>query len=103
MDPESIVITLNGVPVSVAHNNNKEFTFRLSGEGETELTIAGRDKYGQVLDPPYKPIKFTVLPLDTTPPEIVDDECVPRNGATGVDPSTILKIVLVFSEPSQAK
>ena len=67
MYPESVVITLNGIPVSVDHNNNKEFAFILYKEGEVELTIAGRDKHGQALDPPYKPIKFTVLPLIRLP------------------------------------
>jgi len=97
MANESVVISLNNIPVSAVPYEKTVLMFALEREGEFELTITGEDLYGQELSPPYEPIKFTVVGMDVKLPEIVDDECEPENGAQEVDPE-IRSFVVAFSE-----
>jgi hypothetical protein len=99
MDAESVAITLNGVPVSATSEDGVIFSFSIEGEGEFELAITGKSISGQTLYPEYEPIKFRAVDVDTTPPEIVDDECDPRNGAFGIHVDKYGELFVVFSEP----
>ena len=72
-------------------------SFSQSPIGTLELSITGEDINGQKLDPPYEPIKFTVVGPDIKLPYIADDECKPENEAQEVDPDTE-QFIIVFSE-----
>jgi len=70
--------------------------------GTATLTINGKDKAGNAL--PAAALALTVKAADTTPPDIDAAASAPANGATGVDPATVTKIVIVFTETmSEAK
>jgi len=70
--------------------------------GNVTLTIGGSDKAGNALT--AATIALTVKAADTTPPDIDAKASAPANGATGVDPATVTKIVIVFTETmSEAK
>ena len=97
MANESVVISLNNIPVSAAPYEETVLIFTPEREGEFELAITGEDLYGQKLSPPYEPVKFTVVGLDAKLPELVNDECEPENGAQDVDPG-IRSFVVAFSE-----
>jgi hypothetical protein len=65
--------------------------------GAHTLTGSGTDKEGQTVD--FGPVNFTAIAPDTTAPEIVDNKCDPKNGATGVDPADYPEtLIIVFSE-----
>ena len=97
MANDTVVISLNGVPVSATPYDDEMLEFTLEDEGEFELTITGEDIHGQMLEPPYEPISFTVVAPDVLMPRIVADECKPENGAQEVDPD-IEQFIIAFSE-----
>ncbi len=99
MNAGSVVISLNGTPVSATSTDGMTFKFQTGMEGEFELTIDGKDIYGNELDPPYEPIVFRVTAPDRTPPEISDLECDPMNGSMYVDPAGYTGVVIAFDEP----
>jgi hypothetical protein len=63
--------------------------------GTVTLTINGSDKAGNALA--AATVALTVKAADTTPPDI-DAASSPANGAAGVDPATVTKITVVFTE-----
>jgi hypothetical protein len=70
--------------------------------GNVTLTINGSDKAGNALS--AATVALTVKEADTTPPEIDSAKSSPAYGATGVDPATVSKITIVFTETmSEAK
>lgn len=97
MANDTVVISLNGIPVSATPYDDETLTFTLEDEGEFELTITGEDIHGQTLEPPYGPISFTVVGPDVLMPYIVADECEPENGAQEVD-TDIEQFIIAFSE-----
>ena len=100
MKPEHLAISLNGTQVPATSHDGITFSFTPLEEGETKLEITGRDTSGQQLDPAYGTMKFTVTASDVVPPEILDAECRPENGASLVEPDDYMEyLVVVFSEP----
>jgi hypothetical protein len=64
--------------------------------GAVTLTVGGSDKAGNALT--AATVALTVKAADTTPPDIDAANSSPANGATGVDPATVTKIVVTFTE-----
>jgi hypothetical protein len=65
--------------------------------GEHTLTGTGTDKEEQTVD--FGPVKFTATAADNEDPTILDDDCVPENGDTGVEPTAVTETVTIkFSE-----
>jgi len=64
--------------------------------GSVTLTINGSDKAGNKLD--TSTVALIVKATDATSPYIDDASCSPANGATGVDPNKVAKIVIRFTE-----
>jgi hypothetical protein len=70
--------------------------------GNVSLAINGSDKAGNKLA--AVTVALVVKAADNTPPDIDAATCSPANGATGVDPATVSKIVITFTEAmSEAK
>lgn len=64
--------------------------------GAATLAVTGADVAGNELA--AVSISVTVTSPDTTAPDIAADKCDPKNGATGVDPASVSKITIVFTE-----
>lgn len=60
------------------------------------LTVTGEDVAGNALA--AATLTYTLKAADTTAPTIDDAACSPKNGASGVDPSSVSEIKIVFSE-----
>ncbi|MDQ1329230.1 MAG: hypothetical protein QG641_2519, partial [Candidatus Poribacteria bacterium] len=70
--------------------------------GNVSLSINGSDKAGNALT--AVTVALVVIVADNSPPDIDAAGCDPKNGATAVDPATVSKIVITFSEAmSEAK
>jgi hypothetical protein len=89
--------TVNG-SAATADTTGKTWTWTATGlaVGTSTLKVAGKDVAGNALDDVS--ISVTVAVADTTAPTIVAASCVPANGAVGVDPATVTKMTVAFSE-----
>jgi hypothetical protein len=100
---DSYTITLGGAAVTATSTDNKVVTFSPAAEGDAQaLSITATDACGASLDPAPAPVSFNVKAPDTTPPSLVGASCAPPDGKTGVDPTTVTEIKLVFSEELSA-
>lgn len=96
---DSISITFGGAAVTPTTTDNKVLTFTPTKEGAGQaLAITAEDACGASLDPAYAGATFEVAAADSDAPELVGDDCEPKDGADGLDPVDITEIVLVFSE-----
>jgi hypothetical protein len=97
---ETISITLGGAAITPNTTDNRVYTFTPTAEGNGQaLAITAEDACGDALDPAYGGATFNVAPLDTTAPTILGNQCVPKNGDTGVDPADVTEeIIIKFSE-----
>jgi hypothetical protein len=89
--------SVNGA-AAVNSGDGKTWTWTATGlaVGTSTLKVTGADVAGNALDDVS--ISVTVAVADTTAPDIVAASCVPANGATGLDPATITKMTIVFTE-----
>jgi hypothetical protein len=88
-------VTVNG-SAATAEADGK--TFKWSGAltvGDATLAVAGKDVAGNELAAVSLAIKVTAVDKDA--PDIAATSS-PKNGATGVDPASVTKIVIVFTE-----
>jgi hypothetical protein len=100
---ESATITLGGAAITPTTTDNKVFIFKPTKEGAGQaLAITAEDKCEAGLDPAYPGVSFDVIAPDITAPKLLGDQCAPKNGATGLDPTTITEIVLMFDEALSA-
>lgn len=79
--------------------DGKTATVAPSGEwpaGALSLTISGKDVAGN--DLAAAALSYTVKEADKVAPDIVADSCSPKNGASGVDPTSVSGITIVCSE-----
>jgi hypothetical protein len=88
--------TVNGA-AAVNSGDGKTWNWSATGlsAGASTLKVGGADVAGNKLD--EVSISVTVTAPDTTAPDIAATSA-PKNGATGVDPATVTKIVIVFTE-----
>jgi hypothetical protein len=93
-------VTVAGAAGTVALGaDGKSATWTPTGEipvGTATLTINGSDKAGNALA--AATLALTVKVADKEAPDIDAAKCSPANGATGVDPATVTKIVVTFTE-----
>jgi len=93
-------VTVAGAAGAVALGaDGKSATWTPTGEipvGTATLTINGKDKAGNALA--AASVALTVKVADKTPPDIDKANSSPANGAAGVDPASVTKIVVVFTE-----
>jgi hypothetical protein len=99
-------VTVAGAAGTVAlAGDGKSAVWTPTGEipvGSTTLTINGSDKAGNALA--AATVALTVKVADKTPPDIDAANSSPANGATAVDPASVTKIVITFTEAmSEAK
>jgi hypothetical protein len=79
-----------------ATGSGKEWTFSLAEGAGQSVTVTATDACG---DTGQASATFNVGAQDTEAPTIVDGDCEPENGATGVDPADVTEeIIIVFSE-----
>ena len=98
MRAESVTMTLCGTAIYAYTVNNRVYTFSPPVDGaECELTIEATDEFGRSLEG-YTLISFDVMGHHCHGPEIVDEDCIPANGAVDVDPAGVEEIVIVFNE-----
>ncbi|MEK7399459.1 MAG: Ig-like domain-containing protein [Candidatus Poribacteria bacterium] len=91
--------TVNG---AAAVNSGDGKTWNWTGTlaaGAATLKVGGADVAGNKLD--EVSISVTVTAPDTTAPDI-DATSDPKNGATGVDPTKVTKMTIVFTEAMDA-
>lgn len=99
-------VTVAGSAGTVALGaDGKSATWTPTGEmavGNVSLAINGSDKAGNKLT--AVTVALVVKVADNTPPDIDAAGCDPKNGAAAVDPATVTKIVITFTEAmSEAK
>jgi len=92
-------VTVSGATGTVALGDGKNVVWTPTGNiagASVTLTINGKDVAGNALA--AATVALTVKAADTTAPDIVAASCDPKNGATGLDPTTVTAIKIVFSE-----
>ena len=92
---KTTTITLGGALVTVtitAVTNAYSFTPNSEGAGQ-ELTITAEDSCGYGLDPAFAGATFNVVG-HYHGPELVGDDCEPKDGSMNVDPANVSEIVL---------
>jgi len=99
-------VTVAGAAGTVAlAGDGKSAVWTPTGEipvGSTTLTINGSDKAGNALA--AATVALTVKVADKEAPKIDDANSSPANGASAVDPASVTKIVVTFTETmSEAK
>ena len=97
---DSVEIAVSGVKgtTHVAGNRATWVAVSPMSPGQYRLTATGTDMHGQKLAEDVS-INFVVGFCGPFFPQIVDDECKPKNGATGVDPQEYREgIILVFDK-----
>ncbi|MFC1715968.1 hypothetical protein ACFL6S_20025 [Candidatus Poribacteria bacterium] len=87
-------VTATGATLTVVPADTKKWTFCLpAGDGQV-VTVEGTDFCGESVS---ASATFNVASHEH-PVRIVSNRCIPVNGAVGVDPSTVDKIVIVFED-----
>ncbi len=64
--------------------------------GSVTLSLTGKDAAGNDVT---ASLTYTAKAVDKDPPVMVDNDCVPKNGASGVDPAGMTELVIAFNEP----
>jgi hypothetical protein len=69
--------------------------------GAVTLVISVKDAAGNETQ---ATVSYTAIEPDPDPPELADNDCVPKNGESGVDPAGMTELVIAFNEDlSEAK
>jgi methionine-rich copper-binding protein CopC len=104
VDDGSVTIAVSGATGAVTWDAaGKTATWTPSGDmpaGAHTLTVSGTAADGQTIGGTTS-VNFTATAADKVPPEIVAADCVPKNGATGVDPADVnseAAITIAFNE-----